>query len=284
MTKVYKLNSFSINGLGGNPAGVVIDSSVVNSTHKMLIAKNVGFSETAFVRKGKDADFDVEFYTPQSEVDFCGHATLAVFTCLLSLGLIDSGKYTQRTKAGILRVFVDKDTIVMEQALPFIRTGPKVSDVAKAIGVREEDISSTGLPIKVVSTGLPDVIVPISKGLLGKLKPDYTRISRLSCEFGTIGFHVFELSDEREYTAYCRNFAPLYGVDEESATGSASGALGCYLYKYLLPVEASFVFLQGEDMGSPSLIQVDLESSGGMIRKVLVGGKAVMFGSVDVSV
>ncbi|PHM40249.1 putative phenazine biosynthesis protein [Xenorhabdus mauleonii] len=280
--KVHLVNSFTRNNSGGNPAGVVLNPPDLSVAQKIAIARQVGFSETAFVYAGEDTDFKVDFFTPESEVDFCGHATLAVFFTLASLDLLAPGDYKQKTKAGILSVAVSPHSVVMGQALPIRRQGPAVEDIAAALGVHREVIEGTGFPIEVVSTGLPDILIPVQPGQLDTLRPDYEAIANLSREFDTIGFHVFELSRHASITAHCRNFAPLYGIDEESATGSASGALGCYLVSHVLPGETHFLLEQGRAMGCSSLIQVTIDTQAQTISRVRVGGQASMIGTKTV--
>lgn len=278
--QVYLVNSFTQNNIGGNPAGVVFNPPALSTSQKIAIAQQVGFSETAFVYNGEQTDFEVDFYTAEGEVDFCGHATLAVFFTLASLKLISSGCYTQKTKAGILSVSVSPNNIVMEQALPTLRDGPNVNEVATALGITSEIITETSLPIMIISTGLPDIIIPVKTGYLDLLQPNYDAITTISRESNAIGFHVFELSQSTSITAHCRNFAPLYGINEESATGSASGALGCYLVNYLLPNETQFLFEQGRAMGCSSSIQVNIHSQAKNITQVKVGGQAAMMGTL----
>ncbi|MEQ5306082.1 PhzF family phenazine biosynthesis protein [Providencia rettgeri] len=277
--QVYLVNSFTQNNTGGNPACVVLNPPALSTSQKIAIAQQVGFSETAFVYNGEQTDFEVDFYTAEGEVDFCGHATLAVFFTLASLKLICSGCYTQKTKAGILSVSVSPNNIVMEQALPILRDGPNINEVAAALGITSDIITETSLPIMIISTGLPDIIIPVKTGYLNLLQPNYEAIAKLSREFNTIGFHVFELNQDTSITAHCRNFAPLYGINEESATGSASGALGCYLVNYVLPNETQFLFEQGRAMGCTSSIQVNIHSQAKKITQVKVGGQAAMMGA-----
>lgn len=279
---LYLVNAFTRENSGGNPAGVVLYPPDLNVTQKIAIARQVGFSETAFVYTGDDTDFKVEFFTPEGEVDFCGHATVAVFSTLVSLHLLKPGQYSQKTKAGILSVAVSPHDVVMEQTLPITRQGPDVESVALALGIHPEAIVGTGLPIAVVSTGLPDIIVPVQPGQLDSLQPDDEAIANLSRQFDAIGFHVFELSRQAPVTAHCRNFAPLYGISEESATGSASGALGCYLVNHVLPDDTHFLFEQGRAMGSSSLIQVTIDTQARTISRVSVGGQAIMIGTKTV--
>ncbi|MEX9839449.1 PhzF family phenazine biosynthesis protein, partial [Raoultella planticola] len=171
------------------------------------------------------------------------------------------------------------NNIVMAQALPTLRTGPNINEVAAALGITREMITETGLPIMIVSTGLPDIIIPVNTGYLDLLQPNYEAIAKLSREFNTIGFHVFELNQDTSITAHCRNFAPLYGINEESATGSASGALGCYLVNYVLPNETQFLFEQGRAMGCTSSIQENIHSQAKKITQVKVGTHAAMMGT-----
>ncbi|OAT54959.1 PhzF family phenazine biosynthesis protein [Providencia heimbachae] len=280
--KVHLVNSFTLNNSGGNPAGVVLSPPDLSIEQKIAIARQIGFSETAFVYAGEDTDFKVDFFTPVGEVDFCGHATLAIFFTLASLDLLAPGHYKQKTNAGILNVTVSANNIVMEQTLPIRRKGPPVEEVAAALGIHHNVITETGFPIEIISTGLPDIIVPVQPGQLDTLQPNHEAIANLSRKFDAIGFHVFELSRQTSITAHCRNFAPLYGIDEESATGSASGALGCYLVTHILPNvpnENNFVFEQGRAMGCASQIQVTIDTQAQIINRVKVGGQASMIGT-----
>lgn len=279
---VHLVNSFTRNNTGGNPAGVVLNPPKLSDAQKITIARQVGFSETAFVYSGESAgeetDFKVDFFTPESEVDFCGHATLAVFFTLFSLNQLAAGTYSQKTKAGILNVTVSADGVIMQQTLPATRQGPDVNTVAAALGIPAETITETGLPIEIISTGLPDILVPVQSNQLDNLKPNYDAIAQLSREFDSIGFHVFELNQSPSFTAHCRNFAPLYGINEESATGSASGALGCYLVKHVFPTETHFLLEQGRAMGCSSQIQVEISHQDQAISRVYVGGQAATMG------
>jgi PhzF family phenazine biosynthesis protein len=90
MTEVYILNAFSATAEGGNPAGVVADATSMTEEQIQEIARELGYSETAFVQTSDVADFKVRFFTPVTEVDLCGHATIATFSLLLQLKKIES--------------------------------------------------------------------------------------------------------------------------------------------------------------------------------------------------
>ena len=108
---IYKISSFTLNGSGGNKAGVVLEADGLTSKDMLRIANNVGYSETAFVMNSKIANFKVRFFTPLSEVDLCGHATIAVFNLLQQKEIINLGIYTQETKAGVLRLDIREDAL-----------------------------------------------------------------------------------------------------------------------------------------------------------------------------
>lgn len=277
--KVYTLNSFAKTERGGNPAGVVLAADSLSVDDMQKISAKVGFSETAFVKKSNKADFKVEFYTPNSEVDLCGHATIGTFTLLAHKGIISKGQYSQETKAGILKIECNKNNVIyMEQKKPEFYEILDRKEIAASLNIDEADIMSE-LPIQIVSTGLKDILIPVkSLKVLNSIKPDFNKISCISKKQGVVGYHVFTLETLNNGTAHCRNFAPLYDIPEEAATGTSNGALGCYLYKHgIIDKESSqsLVFEQGYSMGRPSEILSSLKIQNGEIIEVMVGGTAL---------
>ncbi|AUC88477.1 MAG: phenazine biosynthesis protein PhzF [Alteromonas sp.] len=255
--KVFLVNAFTKNNGGGNPAGVVLNADGLTYDEKLAIAKAVGYSETAFVSKivnsksssgatrrsavenantDVDMDAEVSFFTVTDEVDFCGHATLAAFSTLFHQGVFQPGSYVQKTKAGLLGVSImSNGHVEMKQKAPeFIGelTCEAISDV---ICIAPQVLAQTELPIEIVCTGLPDIIVPVPMGYLDKIQLDSTKTIEFCKAHNAVGIHAFELCEsDNTITASCRNFAPLLGITEESATGSASGALACYLAKHYI--------------------------------------------------
>ncbi|WP_261905406.1 PhzF family phenazine biosynthesis protein [Vibrio fortis] len=283
--EVFLVNAFTKDGGGGNPAGVVLNGGRLNDEDKLHIAQIIGYSETAFVSRDVEVDFEVSFFTTTGEVDFCGHATLATFSVLHQKGFIADGQYRQRTKSGVLPVSVNAlGEVTMDQALPTFGRIFSNSEMSGLIRLEEQALESISFPAQVVSTGLPDLIIQVPKGYQDKLNIDEAKLIEFSKEYELVGAHVFELSEDTEVTASCRNFAPLFGISEESATGSASGALACYLDKYLaLEHSRSFVFEQGRAMGSLSQIFASVESNEHGVQRVKVSGVANVMGSKIVS-
>lgn len=284
--QVYTVNSFTKTKDGGNPAGVVLNSDDLNDDQMKHIAKEVGFSETAFVRKSDKADFELKFFTPTEEVDLCGHATIAAFSTLMDNNVIKSGTYTQETKAGLLSVEVKDDKqIFMDQNKPEFYNIIQKNEIADSLGLELEAFEDH-LPIEVVSTGLKDIFIPVrTKHDLYNLEPNMALISEISKKYDSTGYHVFTLDVEDGYSAECRNFAPLYGIDEESATGTSNGALSCYMHKYDLlgrNNNPSLSIKQGYFMKQNSIINSSLTISNDMVDSVRVGGFAVTTGIMDI--
>ncbi|MFC0350672.1 PhzF family phenazine biosynthesis protein [Undibacterium danionis] len=277
--EVTLVNAFTANGKGGNPAGVVFNADQLSDAQKLKIAQAVGYSETAFVSQDDEADFEVSFFTTTAEVDFCGHATLATFSTMYQKGMITAGSYVQRTKAGLLSVLIEPNgKVVMDQQLPQIIDCFSYQAISRVIGIESRILESTQLPIEVISTGLPDVMIPVPSGYLDAIKPDDKLIADFCKKHQVIGFHVFELYEQgSKFTASCRNFAPLFGISEESATGSASGALACYLAEHLA-LGNDYVFEQGRAMNCTSIITASVKTDNSRVTEVKVGG---FTGSVD---
>ncbi|MBC1548308.1 PhzF family phenazine biosynthesis protein, partial [Listeria sp. FSL L7-1435] len=126
-------------------------------------------------------------------------------------------------------------------------------------------------PIQIVSTGLKDMLIPIkSEAGLFALAPNFEEVKEVSKQYEVVGMHLYTFSDDR---IICRNFAPLFDINEEAATGTSNAALACYLYKNHYLRKELYVFEQGHSLHSPSEILVKLDVNGNNeIARVYVGG------------
>lgn len=272
---IFKMSAFAKEQTGGNPAGVILNADELSELQMKQIAREIGYSETAFVMKSDKADFRVRFFTPVDEVDLCGHATIATFNLLRDLRIIKIGIYTQETKAGILKVKVHNNSVYMEQNKPKFYELININEIQHCFFSENKNYIGK-LPIQIVSTGLRDILLPIkSLEILLQLKPNFKLISELSKRHNAIGIHAFCLDTYNNSSAHCRNFAPLFGIEEESATGTSNGALACYLNQYNKDrFNSKFIFEQGYSMGKPSEVKAKLEYNNGVIEEVYVGGNA----------
>lgn len=211
-------------------------------------------------------------------MDLCGHATIATFKLLFLKQIIPPGIYTQETKAGILNVKIRESGLVfMNQSLPSHMGKIPKDKIAKSLGISVSDIIDT-LPVEMVSTGLLDIIVPVkSIDILKSIEPDFDMVSEISKEYNAVGYHIFTRETLHKRTCSCRNLAPLYGIPEEAATGTASGALLSYLFKHkVLDDYEDVTFEQGYFMERPSLIYGSLVLEENSIKNVVIGGDAVL--------
>lgn len=278
--KIEKFNSFTKNGSGGNPAGVVLLNNELSEEQMLQIAADLGFSETAFVMQSDCADFRLRFFTPAEEVDLCGHATIAAFYALWKQQVIKPGNYLQETKAGTMQVEVCEDgNVFMNQTKPCYLEKIDRSEIAGSLQISEEILGE--FPVQVVSTGLRDVMVPIRslKDLLA-IQPDFKAVARVSEKYNLIGYHLFSTETIGKAIAHCRNLAPLYDIDEEAATGTSNGALACYLYKQRIIEQSKLkhlIFEQGYSMNQASEILVSLQVEEGRVREVKVGGEVSQY-------
>ena len=271
MKFLYRLSAFPKSTDGGNKAGVYINADSLNQFEMQEIAKVVGYSETAFVSKSEVSDFKVRFFTPTAEVDLCGHATIATFNLLRDLGLVDNGLYSQETKAGILNIDIRKDFVFMQQPKPIFSEVLSEDEVNKCFTNLELD---NKFKPQIVSTGLREIFLPVKNiDTLNKLNPLFEEIISLAKKYNAIGIHAFSL--EKSVDAYGRNFAPVVGINEESATGTSNGALAAYLYRYHSQKE-SYTLRQGYSMNKPSEIIVNLDIIENKIVNIWVGGTALV--------
>ncbi|WP_434362130.1 PhzF family phenazine biosynthesis protein [Parasalinivibrio latis] len=278
--KVFLVDAFCYNDNGGNPAGVVLDADSLDETQMQVIAKEVGFSETAFVTLTSPQDIRIRYFTPVSEVMFCGHATLAAFFTLFSERRIGQGSYPFQTQSATLSVNISASgDVLITFPKPAYLGQLDVEEIAPLFNLFPEDLSIESLPIEVISTGANDVIVPVSSGRLDSVTPDFEAISKYCETHNLLAFHLFEYTiDDDEHKIHGRNFAPLVGINEECATGTANGALACYLTKQIPSLGPDYALFQGRAMGRESLIKVQLELDDDQVNAVNVGGKAKFSG------
>ncbi len=266
--EVYEVRAFSKGIEGGNLAGVVLER--VDNNLKQVIAKELGYSETVFIEEKGEREFHLEYFTPSDEVDLCGHATIGGVHILKEEKGLEEGSYTIETRAGRLEVEVGREAIFMEQNQPAFYGEVDREKVAESLNIKVEALGN--LPVEIVSTGLKDILIPISNlEVLRGIEPDFKRIEEISREYGVVGYHLFTLESIEGNTAFTRNFAPLYEIDEESATGTSNGALAGYLKKYELIVGENMRFEQGDYMGNPSRIDVRMDG-----KRLMVGGEAAL--------
>jgi trans-2,3-dihydro-3-hydroxyanthranilate isomerase len=292
-----QVDVFTDQPFGGNPLAVFSEAEGLTTEEMQRLAREMNLSETTFVLppQASGADFKVRIFTPAKELPFAGHPVVGTHWVLAHLGRVDLREPVTQVRfelgVGVLPADLhvaggQVERVVMTQDRPtFHALLEDVTDLAEGLGLSPEAITETGLPVPVISTGLPPTMVPVRslaevQGLdAGQLNtPALNRACRAVDAEETV--MVFTLETERpEATVHVRLFAPLLGVPEDPATGSANGALGAYLVHHrAVPVTEPTTHIlseQGAEIGRPSTLYIEVDSAGEEITAVRVGGQVV---------
>ncbi|MDD3051169.1 MAG: PhzF family phenazine biosynthesis protein [Candidatus Cloacimonetes bacterium] len=268
-------NSFTLNGKGGNPAGVVLTEETLDFAKMQKIAAFINLSETVFIGILSENTYHLRFFTPLTEVEFCGHATIAAMEFLKRKFDLEDGVYYIESLKGNSVVRINESDIYL--AMPDASLEEIIPESSINEIFQNSVKISNNLPVQVAISGLRDIIIPLVKETdLASLRPDFSAISLLSKKHNSVGIHVFTIiqKNDKKIEVACRNFAPLVGISEESATGTANGALALFLYNHLKLVEdVEFLCYQGQYMNKPSLIKVRISDKFDK-PEITVGGKA----------
>ena len=294
--RFVQVDVFTDRPFGGNPLAVFPEADGLTTEEMQSLAREMNLSETTFVLPPSDpaADFKVRIFTPAKEVPFAGHPVVGTHWALAHLGRVELREpVTQvRFELGVgvlpadLHVSGGQVTrVVMTQDHPtFHARLEDLTDLAAGLLLDPAAIAETGLPVQVVSTGVPQMMVPIrSLAEVQELDASQLNVAALARACRAVDTEcvmVFTLETERpESTVHVRMFAPLLGVPEDPATGSANGALGAYLVQHrAVPVTGPTVTIvseQGSEIGRPSTLHVEVDVAEGQPVTVRVGGEVV---------
>ncbi|MFK0117754.1 PhzF family phenazine biosynthesis protein [Streptomyces sp. NPDC090994] len=258
--EVLRYAAFTKQADGGNPAGVVLDATGLADTDMAGIAKDVGYSETAFVVPRGDGHLDVRYFSPSVEVPFCGHATIA--TAVAFARRHGAGELTLHTRAGVVPVHTGVDdtgwvvaTLTSVPPRTAAVTDAQTGQLLDVLGWRPSDLDPLLPPRAAYAGAWHVVLATASRDRLARLDYDMPRLAALMDRHGWVTVDLVR----RESTTvfHARNPFPTGGVFEDPATGAAAAALGGYLRQArLIPLPSRLTVLQGYDMGRPSTITV----------------------------
>jgi len=278
MADVLRYSAFTDSPGGGNPAGIVLDAAGLSAEEMLRVAAGVGYSETAFVVGGDVGErvLDVRYFSPEAEVAFCGHATIAAGVALAERH--GAGEYVFRTAPGDVPV-VTADDGAGEVRATLTSVPPSVRDVAEPLVDRalgslrwSRDDLDPSLPIRIGFAGAHHLIVPCAtRDRLARLDYDFDGLKALMLEqeWTTVDL----VRRETPTVWHARNPFPVGGVVEDPATGAAAAAFGAYLRSVgAVTPPATVTVHQGDDMGRPSELVVDLAAGDPRVR---VTGRAV---------
>ncbi len=282
--QIYLVDAFTETRFEGNAAGVVLDADHLSVTEMQRLARELNASETAFVKAGTNGSFDVRFYTPTTEINFCGHATVGLFHTLAKTGKLKLangvGQFTEHTKGGSFPIRVDEENgrilVTMTQqeykmtSLPF-----DAEQIVSALGLKMNDMDKD-FPPMLARTANKHLMIGLKSGALKRIDFYQHQLGKLlhHCDVSTA--HVFSKEGDNVFSA--RNFAPHIGIPEDPATGSAAGAFGAYLHRVGQSHNGvtEITISQGNEMGRPSRLTVKVHVDDGIFEKVEVSGTAVI--------
>jgi len=292
--RFIQVDVFTDTSFGGNPLAVFPEADGLTTKEMQRLAREMNLSETTFVFPPQvpEADFKVRIFTPAAELPFAGHPVVGTHWALAHLGRIDLQEPMTQVcfelgvgvLPAVLHVSNDRvERVVMTQDRPtFHAVMDDMTELAAGLGLAPEAITETCLPVQVVSTGLPQMIVPLrSLAEAQGLDPARLNVAALNRACHAVGTEivlVFTFETERpEATVHVRVFAPLHGVPEDPATGSANGALGAYLVHHrAVPVTGPTVHIlseQGAELGRPSTLYIEVDRVDEDVTAVRVGGQ-----------
>lgn len=280
-----QVDAFTDQPLSGNPCAIVFEADDLPEATRQAIAQEMNLSETAFVQQSTQADVGARYFTPAEEIPMAGHPTIATIFALVESGRLKlTGDYTTITlelKVGVIPIEIYAKNgvvqqVVMAQKKPQFLATYSPAEVMSAFGLTLDD-ALPGLPIQTVSTGTPQLMIPLRS--LESLReaqinvPVYTALRGKSDFFSP---HLFVVGGATaEGQTFARHFGTPPDTMEDPFTGSATGGMAAYLWHYGLIESPQFVAEQGHWMNRPGRANVEVVGSRDDIETVKVGGCAV---------
>jgi len=289
--RYYTLDVFTTTRFEGNPLAVFTDGDGLSDDLMQAIAREMNISETVFVQKPTDdrALARLRIFTPQSELKLAGHPVVGTWFLLAELGVVPAQEggvhILQQTGAGILPVEIRfKDGRPQRVTMTQVEARFKASKIrkpalAKALGLSPRDLDPH-LDPEFVSTGIFNLVVPLkNRAALARIEMNISELRKLLGNNGTMAY-CFVLGANGH--VHSRGMLP-WELYEDPATGSAAGSLGAYLVKRAkLGAGHTLRILQGEEMGRPSHIEVEVSQSGKKLVPRVSGAAVRVFeGSVQ---
>ncbi len=284
--RLYTLDVFTTKKFAGNPLAVVTDGDGLSTSRMQAIAREMNLSETVFIQKPTNnrALARLRIFTTTTELPLAGHPVIGTWFLLAELGVVPASEgrvhILQQTGAGILPVeftFHDGRPIsvtMTQKPAAFKRARFTRAALAQSLGLKPNDLAAS-LPLEFVSTGIPNLIVPLSRrSVLPRIRMNMRALAQLVSSGGTMAY-CFALGSRGH--AFARGMLP-WGIQEDPATGSAGGSLGAYLVQHghLRPLE-TLKIAQGVEMGRPSEIHVEISSERGRLTPKVSGSAVRVF-------
>lgn len=283
---IAQVDAFTDQRLAGNPCAVVFDADDLSEAQMLAVAREMNLAETAFVLPSDEADFAARYFTPAEEIPLAGHPTLAT-----AFALVDSGRFmlsgeqttlTLALRAGPVLVDIEAadghiQRIMMSQKKPQFLAMYDAGEVLPIFGLSADDVIPD-MPVQTVSTGTPQLMVPLkSPDSLRQAQMDIPAYNAFRAQADFFSPHLFCLEGVTETgQTFARHFGTPPDLLEDPFTGSATGGMAAYLWRYGLIEQAHFVAEQGHWMQRPGHAYVEVVGPRDAIETVRVGGMAVV--------
>jgi trans-2,3-dihydro-3-hydroxyanthranilate isomerase len=278
---------FTTTKFGGNPLAVVLDARGLETPQMQAIAAEFNYAETTFVLPAKDAAHtaQVRIFTPRAELPFAGHPNVGTAFVLAreAKGAIEEPIVFEE-KAGLVRLELIKDggVVVGARLNPPqpLRRGPTIAAdiVANACSLDTADIETANHPPCFVSCGVGFVFAELkTRAALATAQPRAEIFAAHVKPDAATGILLYVKAADGGADIQARMFAPLFGVPEDPATGSANVALVGFLAS-LRPerdLTLKLRIAQGVEMGRPSLLEAAAEKHNGEVTAMSIGGHCV---------
>lgn len=274
---VLRYTAFSHDPEGGNPAGVVLDATGLDDTAMLGIAADLGYSETAFLTAPPEGlggeegrSFTVRYFSPKAEVPFCGHATVATAVALGER--TGAGELLLATRAGTVPVSVTADAdgrlrATLTSVEPHVEEigADDLAEALAALDWPEADLDPAFAPRIAYAGARHLVLGAATRARLADLAYDFTRLEGLMRRLDLTTVQLVHRAGPAEF--HVRDPFPVGGVVEDPATGAAAAAFGAYARELgLVPADAVLTLHQGEDMGRPGVLTVELRAGDPRVR------------------
>ena len=255
--KVERIAAFSYKNSGGNPAGVHFSDEMLSEKEMLQIAKEVNYSETAFLVKVGES-FRIRYFSPETEIAFCGHATIASGSFIgEKFGL---GTYELILNDGSIQIEVSQNEGENYTSISSLKTHSKdvdeeyINKIIDGFSFNKKDLNEK-YPIRIAFSGNNHLIIFLKdKTKLQEMQYDFESIKVLMEQEKIVTINI--LWEENENLYHSRNAFAYGGVVEDPATGSAAIALGEYLRDTGFKKSGKIEILQGFDMKQPSQLFV----------------------------
>jgi trans-2,3-dihydro-3-hydroxyanthranilate isomerase len=292
---------FTAERFSGNPLAVVLNAEGLSSEQMQAIAAEFNLAETTFVLPPKDAanTAHVRIFTPRGEMPFAGHPNVGTAFVLARAGscygrAISDDNIVFEERAGLVPITLLKDGSEISGArlaspqLLTVGDQVPVEAVASACGLAADEIETGNHPPCIASCGAGFILAEVkTRAALASAMPHIDVFRRDIVNRGTTGILIYAGVDDQDISIRARMFAPLKGIPEDPATGSANVALIGLLAKLRTEpdLQLSKTIAQGVEMGRPSLLYAEAEKHGGIVTATYIGGRCVpvMQGSIDLA-